>query len=152
MTTRESLLSLEQRLAGASGPSRVLDFEIHIAVVEDTKWPARDWRMSDYLATYRDVIDRDDQDFDFPRYTSSIDSALELVERVLGDKWNVARVAFNQNDDRTWHAELREGFHTSYSSVVIAGGYSKFNSGLPNASLAICLALIRAMLAKEGEG
>lgn len=78
------------KLEGAASGSRELDFEFHISQVEDAIWPTTDMRgrvtnphsrMSDYLAAYRDVISADDQDFDFPRYTTSVDAILALVER-----------------------------------------------------------------------
>lgn len=86
------LQDLLARVEAAAGPDRVLDFELHIGIVCDEIWPATNRqgfvtnpysRMSDYLATYRDVINADDQDFDFPRYTASLDAALALCERVL---------------------------------------------------------------------
>lgn len=86
------LVELLERVKAATGPDRELDFRIHIAVIEDVVWPVRDrlgritnpdYRMSDYLRGYSSVINSDDQDFDFPRYTSSIDAALALTERLL---------------------------------------------------------------------
>jgi hypothetical protein len=85
---KDELESLAKRCETATEGSRVLDFEIHIAMVGDAVWPVLDRygrvlnpdaKMSDYLAAYHDVIDDDDQDFDFPRYSSSIDAALTLV-------------------------------------------------------------------------
>ena len=76
------------RLIAALKPSRVLDFEIHLMVFGDQIWPAHDMsgritnpnaKMSEYLASYRDVIDADDQDFDFPRYTKLFEAALTLL-------------------------------------------------------------------------
>lgn len=83
-----SLLALALRCETLTAPSRLLDFEIHIAAVEDAVWPVIERnarvsnpnsRMSDYLSVYRDVIDADDQDFEFPRYTRSIDAAVALM-------------------------------------------------------------------------
>lgn len=80
--------ALIRKLESTVAPSRVLDFELHLACIGDPIWPATDMRgrvtdpnsrMSDYLRAYRDVIDLDDQDFDIPRYTVSIDAALLLV-------------------------------------------------------------------------
>lgn len=87
---------MSSTLKGADGPSRVLDFELHILLVEDKAWPARDRRgriinpnarMSDYLSVFRDVIDVDDQDFDFPRYTSAMDAAITLIPQ--GWEWTL---------------------------------------------------------------
>lgn len=81
------LLELAARCKQSTKPSRLLDFEIHIAAVGDALWPVIERngrvsnpnsRMSDYLEIYRDNIDADDQDFDFPRYTASMDAAMSL--------------------------------------------------------------------------
>jgi hypothetical protein len=91
-TVSHALEILALQCERATSPSRLLDFKIHIAAVEDAVWPVVERngrvsnpnsRMSDYLAIYADVIDADDQDFDFPRYTGSIDAALLLVP----DEW-----------------------------------------------------------------
>lgn len=88
---------LIEKLGQAMGPSRVTDFELHLAIVGDPLWPSHDMkgritnphsRMSDYLASFRDVIDADDQDFDFPRYTASIDAALNLAP--CGGFWSAS--------------------------------------------------------------
>lgn len=103
-----------ERLAGeATAPSRVLDFDLHILLIEDAIWPATDMRgritnpnsrMSDYLRTYRDVIDADDQDFDFPRYTGSLDAAIALVRRVKPDAfWQVGH---DEDDPGQFRARL----------------------------------------------
>lgn len=87
-TDAAALQALALRCEATTSPSRLLDFEIHIAAVEDAVWPVveRDGRvsnpnsrMSDYVRIYRDVIDADDQDFEFPRYTRSLDAAVLLV-------------------------------------------------------------------------
>lgn len=96
----DAMLSLAARCAQASVPSRLLDFEIHIAIADDPIWPSQDHigritnpnsRMSDYLSTFRDVIDADDQDFDFPRYSGSIDAAVSIVPP--GWYWAVGRTS-----------------------------------------------------------
>jgi hypothetical protein len=89
-TVNETLRALALRCEAMTTPSRLLDFEIHIAAIKDELWPVieRDGRvsnpnsrMSDYLRIYRDVIDADDQDFEFPRYSGSIDAAVLLVPK-----------------------------------------------------------------------
>ena len=69
-----------------------------------------------------------------PTYTTSIDAALALVERVVPG-WTIARMG--QEDDRQWTCELRRGYLTSYD--LVKGGF-KF----PTLPLAICIALIKA--------
>lgn len=73
------------------------------------------------------------------------DSALWLCANVLPN-WTLANVRFNQNDDKTWHCELRKGHLTAYSSVIIAGNFSKYNSGLKTPAKAICLAIVRVIM------
>lgn len=93
------LLTLLSRVESGSGADRVLDIEVQIALVGDAVWPARDMRgritnpnsrMSDYLETYRDTINADDQDFDFPRYTTDLNAVVALVEaRLPGWGWDI---------------------------------------------------------------
>lgn len=139
MSKIETLKALEARLVEAKGPARKLDASIHVAVIGPVDFSSE---------INPQPVDLGDGNY-VPLYTSSLDAAVALVEKVLGDKWTIARIIFNQNDNRTWHAELREGYLTSYSSVVLAGGYTRYNSGLPNGALALCLALVRALIAKE---
>lgn len=86
------LTKLIARVEALTGADREVDFRLHIALVEDAVWPAHDMkgrlvnpdsRMSDYLAIYADVIKSDDQDFDFPRYTASLDAAMALAVKLL---------------------------------------------------------------------
>lgn len=110
-----TLQSLLTRAQQATGASRAIDFELHILLVGAAVWPATDMRgritnphskMSDYLGAYREVIDADDQDFDFPRYTASVDAALGLVERVLPG-WFVGNIC--QTDYGRWYATVTRG-------------------------------------------
>jgi|ERR1700761_4058 len=115
----EKLIKLAATCETATGSLRVLDFEIHIEAIEDGIWPTMDRhgriinpdaKMSDYLAAYRSVIDSDDQDFDLPRYTASLDAALTLVpegydyiiEHTNGGLTICARVGHNDPDKNSW--------------------------------------------------
>lgn len=138
MSDRKDLLA---RVQAATGPSRVTDFELHIALVGDAIWPATDIRgrvtnphsrMSDYLAAYRDVIDDDDQDFDFPRYTASLDAALSLVERALPGCWYIIGKGQTRADEPPYGAQLLFG-----EREVLGEGESRAN--LPLALLAALL-------------
>ncbi|MBD9372811.1 hypothetical protein IB238_09285 [Rhizobium sp. ARZ01] len=77
----------------------------------------------------------------FPAVTSSQDAAVALAERVLPG-WTIA--AIGQDDRKGWHAELREGCRTSYSTVALGGA--------PNGALALCLALLRAVQENRHHG
>lgn len=59
-----------------------------------------------------------------------LDAALMLVP----EGWTVATIS--QNDDKSWFAELREGFLTSYNRVAL----SPVKSSTP----ALCIAALRA--------
>lgn len=96
VSNKTEIKELMERVRAATGRDRELDFRVHIVCVEDAVWPVRDrlgrvtnpnYRRSEYLADYASVINLDDQDFDFPRYTASIDAALALVERVRPGTW-----------------------------------------------------------------
>lgn len=80
--------------------------------------------------------------------SGNTDSAIWLCEHCFPE-WTIAELRFNQNDDKTWHCELRKGHLTAYSSVVIAGGFSKYSSGLQTPALSICLALVRILITDE---
>ena len=69
----------------------------------------------------------------FPNYTTSIDAALALVERVLPD-WNKGMY---EQDDGSWFVEFRRGYRTSYDKVQ---GILRART-LP---LGICIALVKA--------
>ena len=83
-------------------------------------------------------------------YTTSIDAAVALIERKLPG-WTLANLS--QEDDKTWFAELREGFLTSYRRVI----HSSSEPGrLPSArpptpALALCIALLRALRALQDQ-
>lgn len=67
-----------------------------------------------------------------PRYTASIDAAMTLVP----EGWTVAHIT--QNDDKSWFVELREGFLTSYTRVVM----SPLKTSTP--AIALCIAALKA--------
>lgn len=162
--TTDKITALLERVEKATEGSRVLDFELHIQLVEDAVWPVRDpagrminpdSRMSDYLALHRDVIDSDDQDFDFPRYTTSIDAALALVERELpGWGWAFANshkdflcegeppIAVDLIGPPQWSEEDEFGHQQYWCDSASAAGFT-----LP---LAIIAALLKALKDQSG--
>lgn len=74
-----------------------------------------------------------------PEWTASLDATIALVERVLPG-WLIASIG--QDDHKAWHAELRKGHITSFSTVSLAGA--------PTPPLALLTALFRALVANMG--
>lgn len=108
----KALRGLEKRLAEAKGPSNELDWDIH--------------EMFGDGATVAAVS----------RYTSSLDAAIALVERVLPD----------------WHASI-QGVNLAWSARLNPTAYGKVGDSFANHSspaLALCLALVRALIS-QGE-
>lgn len=134
---------LAKNLLSAEAGSRALDCCIAEAIYPE---------MIGWRGPFWDV----DQSYYHPKdgrirvelYSESIDSAIDLALVKLPG-WTIARI--NQNDDKSWHAEMRKGHLTSYSSVVLAGGNSKYNPGLPNGAIALCLCIVRAMLIEAAQ-
>lgn len=82
--------------------------------------------------------------FGMPKYTGSTDDAIALTRQVLPG-WTIANIG--QDDRKLWHAELREGFTTSFSTVELAGASTP--------ALALCLATFKALrptTAEESKG
>lgn len=73
-------------------------------------------------------------------YTTDLNFAFEAKP----EGWTLARL--NENDDKSWACELREGFLTSYNRVVFGGK----NHRDPTAALSLCLAAMRARLVDFG--
>ena len=140
-------MTILNRLRSAERGSRELDFRIHIAAVNDAIWPVHDrlgrvtnpdYRMSDYLRDYDEVINSDDQDFDFPRYTESIDAALVLVERTL--------------PCGLWRVERCRPIDAKYPYWASAGlDGEQEDTWATTAPLAILTALFSALEAKEAK-
>lgn len=72
-------------------------------------------------------------------FTSSLDAAIALVERMLPG-WLIA--SLGQDDGKKWHAELRQGYRTSYSTVALAGA--------PTPAIALLIATLKALEARDG--
>lgn len=124
MTDLQSLIA---RLEKATGSSRELDAEIAHAV----GWTTRAGEPYPWLSPSgcREIAQ--------PTYTSSTDDALTLVPA----GWTVG--GLRQNDNKQWTAELREGFATSHSRVVIEpSGDNYRGTTLP---MAIVTAALRAI-------
>jgi hypothetical protein len=139
------LMELLERVKAATGPDRELDVMIGAALnfdVESMAMPFGDYvglmgvEKTAIQAESHQSILRDG----LPRFTSSIDAALALVERKLPG-WTVANLS--QQDDKTWYCELREGHLTSYSRVAASNVTYGHRPG--NLPLAILAALLSAL-------
>jgi hypothetical protein len=125
MTTLKELAAM---LDAAAGPAREIDNKI--ATVLDG------WSASDVVGFY-DLMHTHKP---LPKYTSSIDAALALVERLLpGWAFNVCFRAAGDTtgDDAGWSVELRRPYEWLPFSTA------------PTAPLAILKALVAAMIAQE---
>lgn len=78
-----------------------------------------------------------------PAFTSSVDAAIALIERVLPG-WTVAHIG--QDDFKLWHVELREGYQTSFTRVVRSHATLR---GAPTPALALVIALVEAVKAQQ---
>src|SRR5690348_3628613 len=101
MTDRETLLSLERRLASAGGADRELDYALYRGFM----LPPRTAELWDSNIAVRK--ERLPQGYDVysgtPKYTASVDEALALMERMLpGWQWAVGTAKGD------YHAELHE--------------------------------------------
>lgn len=73
-----------------------------------------------------------------PELTASLDAVVALCERVLPG-WTIASIG--QDDGKRWHAELRQGHRTSYSTVSLAGA--------PTPAIALLIAILTALEARD---
>ena len=126
--TRAELLALAKRVEAAPGADRELDIRIG--------WMLDGGGFSENDVQY--AVENKHATAVTP-FTSSLDAAASLVP----EGWTVASIG--QGDDKTWFAELRKGWRTSYSSVVIAP--KNYNATTP--ALALTAACLRAK-AREG--
>ena len=55
---------------------------------------------------------------------------------LVPEGWILANIG--QNDDKSWYAELREGYRTSYNRVAVS------DLKTPTAALALCIAALKA--------
>lgn len=103
--------------------------------VEAGTWPA-DFRAADigvYGVTTMSM---------YEAFSGSLDAALALMQAMLPG-WMVAGI--HQQDNGSWWCELREGYITSYSRVVIAP--DNFSADTP--ARALLLAILKAKEATD---
>lgn len=132
---------LLSRIEQASGPDREIDADIDVLLFGgETVWKQANYTMEMYPASRRASKSHIGgfANEHVPLYTASLDATVALVERMLPG-WTIASIG--QDDAKGWHAELRKGFRTSYSTVQLGGATTP--------SLALLTALFRALEAKE---
>lgn len=138
MTDLPSLLS---RLEASEGADRELDAELAVAFSGDPEaWVVNPSPHSIFSAAPGWWRDGSDKSHDAPAYTTSVDAALALVERVLpGREWIV------------------EGGGGGSSTAVLLAPFEDEGSGeahtgrLKTPALALLAALLKALITK-GEG
>lgn len=122
----ETLESLAERLDKATGPDRELDFDIATAIEPGV------------ICLRYNEDDRKNEPFTHWEYTFSIDDACALCERIFpGCEYGV--YYFGHRMPRFAKAEVAQ----------IGGPHAEDVKGATPA-LALCLALIRALIEKEG--
>lgn len=135
-----TLNELREALKKAKGPSRELDAAIYNATnkaSEAFKSPTRGEWVTD---SKMDVLERFGE---LPAYTSSLDAAVGLVERVIGSKHLML--------DQGWRCDLPEGHATANIIDRQYGAPDREGEATaPTLELAICLALTRAMETETG--
>lgn len=138
MTERAKLI---ERLEKAEAGSRELDCWIGYhadLLVDDMSWREKIDKFGIEHALNAATSYSNVWRTQLPHYSTSIDAAVALVERLLPG-WTIASIG--QDDGKRWHAELRKGYRTSYSTVALAGS--------PTPALALCLAALKALEARD---
>lgn len=138
------LLNIAKRLEEATGPDRELD-ELLMA------WSVGATRQEDATFDHKPAYHRDGSWVSIhpiEPLTGSVDAALAMTERELPG-WTVQLFQLRRN--KGWGARVSSPRYETYSSFedqahATDDGYV----GQKNGALAICLALVRALIAKEG--
>lgn len=140
--------ALIERLEAADGPDMALDADICVAAqyggkssVGATNVRTDPDREGDLLFE----VGAEECCNPIPALTASLDAAVAFKEQVLPG-WIIASIG--QQDDRSWAAELRKGFRTSYTHVATSGGLRRCKP--PNGAIALLIATLRALQATRG--
>lgn len=143
------LSDLIERVGHLTGPSAEADWLVaaHLGDVPEHSireigWDYDWYRRPNEFTLWRakDSEGRSVEYWSAPRVTASLDAAVAFTERLLPG-WTIAGIG--QDDRKGWHAELREGFRTSYSTVKLAGA--------PRPAIALVLATLRAVASTRKE-
>lgn len=131
--TRETIQSLIERVEGASGPDRLLDAQIWCALLHPEN------KASTSRPGFVAITDDEPSRWGYKEvehYTSSLEAALSLVERVLPG-W---RPAFAQKENGDWIASI---YSTARLGIIPHQIGDK-----PTPALALILALLKAKAAE----
>lgn len=133
-------MDIIEALEKATGPSRELDGDIFRALgPHDDRWERGTFYDVGADIENKNVwlrMNANGTNSAPPHYTASVDAALTLVP----DTWTIANMG--QTDNKNWVIELRRGFATSYSDVIIVG--SQQTKRLASLAIAICVAALKA--------
>lgn len=148
MTVSTALKELEKRLSEASGPDREIDFRI--AALTDEQMAA-DLRVADgltyssngeFVLTFKSPAGKLGRGFYgnhmVPQFTHSLDAAVSLCARVLPDFSRACAVYFL--DGKRTHVWTIRGQDTD------GPGFAGIRD---NDALALCLAVVRALMERE---
>lgn len=144
-----NLKELEAKLVAATGPSRELDGAIWMALENDVAMEQCSFKGMKYAGHIHTAAEKKSHiklasARSSPEFTFSIDAAVSLCARVL-PKWQIDSIG--QADKSFWFAVLRDGHPENFSLERPISEHTH-----PNAALALCLAIIRALIAKEKSG
>lgn len=127
-------MTLIDRLSQLDGPDREVDSEIAVHLLGYTRVNRMEkWPEAKPIWDFYEGEPLNSNGVFIPKYTSSVDAAIALAERVLPG-WTIARLG--QDDSKLWNAELRQGYLTAFDRVTLGGA--------PNGAIALCIALLRA--------
>lgn len=141
MTAPTDLLALRSRLQEAKGADTELDLALERLLLDGDDWVVERDEMARTAQWVRPVEDGITYIHGGARsYTSSLGAIVELIERVLpGYSWSVRRSGFGSPaDGELWNPRFTPGETNSWKGW----------SGNGCAALALCLALVEALIAK----
>jgi hypothetical protein len=146
---------LIERVEKASGPDREIDWLIACGLDHDHMREYAEAWEGDSVTRYARIPGKElatiDTDSGERRttsikpdyYSSSLDAAIGLVERVLPPPGYHVR-SIGQDDHWNWIAAIGEGYPSNHRRVF----RSKSDPGSPNPALAVLSALLRALLSR----